>query len=58
MLLDTCGQFFDKGSAKRRLDIFLVRLMPYLFCKVSPNPNPNPNPNPTLALYPSPVPSP
>jgi regulator of nonsense transcripts 2 len=32
-LLDTCGQFFDKGSAKRRLDVYLVRLMPYLFCK-------------------------
>jgi hypothetical protein len=40
-LLDTCGQFFDKGSAKRRLDVFLVRLMPYLFCKAlisSPQP--------------------
>ena len=31
-LLDTCGQFFDKGP-KRRLDVFLVRLMAYLFCK-------------------------
>eukprot|EP00964_Phaeocystis_antarctica_P147718 scaffold114384_cov21-Phaeocystis_antarctica.AAC.1 len=32
-LLEACGQFFDKGSAKRRLDVYLVRLMPYLFCK-------------------------
>ena len=32
-LLDTCGQFFCKGSAKRKLDVFLVHLMRYLFCK-------------------------
>ena len=46
VVLDTCGMFFDKGSAKRRLDVFLVRLMPYLFCKVTPNPKPNPDPIP------------
>ena len=32
-LLDTCGQFFCKGAAKRKLDMFLVYLMRYLFCK-------------------------
>ena len=31
--LDTCGMFFDKGSAKRRLDVFLVRLMPHFFAR-------------------------
>jgi regulator of nonsense transcripts 2 len=32
-LLDTCGSFFCKGSAKRKLDMFLVYLMRYLYCK-------------------------
>lgn len=24
ILLDTCGQYFDRGSSKRKLDCFLV----------------------------------
>ena len=33
-LLDACGGYFNKGSAKRKLDVFLVYFSRYLFCKV------------------------
>ena len=32
-LLDACGGYFNRGQAKRQLDIFLVYLQRYLFCK-------------------------
>ena len=38
ILLDTCGQYFDRGSTKRRLDNFLVYLQCYLFSKKQPLP--------------------
>lgn len=34
VLLGTVGQFFCRGSAKRKLDVFLIHLLRYLFCKV------------------------
>ncbi|KAL1518668.1 hypothetical protein AB1Y20_002956 [Prymnesium parvum] len=33
VLLDTCGQYFCNGARKRKLDVFLVHLLRYLFCK-------------------------
>ena len=32
-LLDTCGAYLERGSAKRRLDVYLVYLLRYVFCK-------------------------
>ncbi|KAF6041633.1 UPF2 [Bugula neritina] len=37
VLLDTCGQYFDRGSTKRKLDYFLIYFQKYLwFKKASP----------------------
>ena len=38
ILLDTCGQYFDRGSSKKRLDAFLVYFQCYLFSKRQPQP--------------------
>ncbi len=38
LLLDTCGVYFDRGSAKKRLDSFLVFFQCYLFSKRQPLP--------------------
>lgn len=38
LLLDTCGIYFDRGSAKKRLDAFLVFFQCYLFSKRQPLP--------------------
>eukprot|EP01113_Clastostelium_recurvatum_P028464 TRINITY_DN3443_c0_g1_i3.p1 TRINITY_DN3443_c0_g1~~TRINITY_DN3443_c0_g1_i3.p1 ORF type:complete len:1490 (-),score=547.81 TRINITY_DN3443_c0_g1_i3:1460-5929(-) len=38
-LLDTCGQFFDRGTAKRRLDTFLLYLQKYIIGKGIPPPD-------------------
>ncbi|XP_067945290.1 regulator of nonsense transcripts 2-like isoform X2 [Watersipora subatra] len=32
-LLDTCGQYFDRGSTKRKLDYFLIYFQKYLWYK-------------------------
>lgn len=32
-LLETCGQFFDRGSSKRRLDRFLLYFQRYVLSK-------------------------
>ncbi|XP_042191216.1 regulator of nonsense transcripts 2 isoform X2 [Callorhinchus milii] len=32
-LLDTCGQYFDRGSSKRKLDCFLVYFQRYIWWK-------------------------
>ena len=32
-LLDTCGQYFSKGKARRYLDVYLVHLLRYTYCK-------------------------
>ncbi|XP_072181831.1 regulator of nonsense transcripts 2-like [Diadema setosum] len=32
-LLDTCGQFFDRGSSKKKLDCFLVYFQQYIWYK-------------------------
>ena len=29
VLLDTCGQYFDRGSSKKKLDCFLVYFQVY-----------------------------
>ncbi|XP_069764577.1 regulator of nonsense transcripts 2 isoform X7 [Narcine bancroftii] len=34
-LLDTCGQYFDRGSSKRKLDCFLVYFQRYIWWKKS-----------------------
>jgi regulator of nonsense transcripts 2 len=34
-LLETCGQFFDRGAAKRRLDRFLLYLQRYILSKAA-----------------------
>ncbi|KAL5014942.1 hypothetical protein ScPMuIL_009212 [Solemya velum] len=34
-LLETCGQYFDKGSSKRKLDCFLVYFQKYFWFKKS-----------------------
>ncbi|XP_071961519.1 regulator of nonsense transcripts 2-like [Antedon mediterranea] len=34
-LLDTCGQFFDRGSTKKKLDCFLVYFQQYILYKKS-----------------------
>ncbi|XP_033096855.1 regulator of nonsense transcripts 2-like isoform X2 [Anneissia japonica] len=34
-LLDTCGQFFDRGSTKKKLDCFLVYFQQYVLYKKS-----------------------
>uniref|UniRef100_A0A8C4QU93 MIF4G domain-containing protein n=1 Tax=Eptatretus burgeri TaxID=7764 RepID=A0A8C4QU93_EPTBU len=34
-LLDTCGQYFDRGSSKRKLDCFLVYFQRYVWWKKS-----------------------
>lgn len=38
VLLDSCGQYFDRGSSKKKLDIFLVFFQCYLFGKRRPLP--------------------
>ena len=38
ILLDTCGQYFDRGSSKKKLDAFLVFFQCYLFGKRQPLP--------------------
>ncbi len=38
ILLETCGQYFDRGSTKRRLDTYLVYFQCYLFSKRQPLP--------------------
>lgn len=38
ILLDTCGQYFDRGSSRKRLDSFLVYFQCYLFSKRQPQP--------------------
>ena len=38
LLLDTCGVYFDRGSAKKRLDTYLVFFQCYLFSKRQPLP--------------------
>ena len=38
ILLDACGQYFDRGSTKRRLDNYFVYLQCYLFSKKQPQP--------------------
>ncbi|CAB4029434.1 regulator of nonsense transcripts 2-like isoform X1 [Paramuricea clavata] len=35
ILLDTCGQYFDRGSLKRKLDCFLVYFQAYIWKKKS-----------------------
>ena len=43
-MLDTCGQYFDRGSGKKKLDAFLV------FFQASPPPLPSlPHPFPPLS---------
>lgn len=37
-LLDTCGQYFDKGAAKRRLDRYLVFFQKAILAKAQPLP--------------------
>ncbi|XP_065186953.1 regulator of nonsense transcripts 2-like [Sycon ciliatum] len=37
-LLDTCGMYFDHGSAKKKLDAFLIFFQLYMFYKESPPP--------------------
>ncbi|CAI8037046.1 Regulator of nonsense transcripts 2 [Geodia barretti] len=37
-LLDTCGQYFDRGSGKRKMDCFLVFFQCYIFRKRQPVP--------------------
>ena len=37
-MLDTCGQYFDRGSSRKRLDAFLVYFQCYLFTKRQPQP--------------------
>uniref|UniRef100_A0A3Q4AUP3 Regulator of nonsense transcripts 2 n=1 Tax=Mola mola TaxID=94237 RepID=A0A3Q4AUP3_MOLML len=34
-LLDTCGQYFDRGSSKRKLDCFLIYFQRYIWWKKS-----------------------
>ncbi|XP_030071863.1 regulator of nonsense transcripts 2 isoform X1 [Microcaecilia unicolor] len=34
-ILDTCGQYFDRGSSKRKLDCFLVYFQRYIWWKKS-----------------------
>ncbi|XP_024913069.1 regulator of nonsense transcripts 2 isoform X2 [Cynoglossus semilaevis] len=34
-LLDTCGQYFDRGSSKRKLDCFLIYFQRYVWWKKS-----------------------
>ena len=34
-VLETCGSYFDRGVAKRKLDVFLVYFPRYLFTKSS-----------------------
>ncbi|KFV92020.1 Regulator of nonsense transcripts 2, partial [Eurypyga helias] len=34
-ILDTCGQYFDRGSSKRKLDCFLVYFQRYVWWKKS-----------------------
>eukprot|EP00850_Spirogloea_muscicola_P011490 SM000071S21114 [mRNA] locus=s71:436824:443196:- [translate_table: standard] len=34
VLLETCGQYFDRGSTKRRLDHFLVYFQRYILSKI------------------------
>ncbi|KAM6987187.1 regulator of nonsense transcripts 2 isoform 2-T2 [Aplochiton taeniatus] len=34
-LLETCGQYFDRGSSKRRLDCFLIYFQRYIWFKKS-----------------------
>eukprot|EP00293_Proteomonas_sulcata_P005908 CAMPEP_0184325304 /NCGR_PEP_ID=MMETSP1049-20130417/139744_1 /TAXON_ID=77928 /ORGANISM="Proteomonas sulcata, Strain CCMP704" /LENGTH=507 /DNA_ID=CAMNT_0026647327 /DNA_START=12 /DNA_END=1535 /DNA_ORIENTATION=+ len=36
LLLDTCGHYFDRGSAKKRLDLFLAHFQRYLLSKIPP----------------------
>ncbi|XP_065910313.1 regulator of nonsense transcripts 2-like isoform X2 [Dysidea avara] len=38
ILLDTCGQYFEHGSSKKKLDYFLVFFQCYLFNKRQPLP--------------------
>lgn len=33
VLLETCGQFFDRGSSKRKLDRFLIYFQRYVLGK-------------------------
>ena len=33
VLLDTCGQYFDRGSTKKKLDCFLLYLQRYYLFK-------------------------
>ncbi|XP_078596473.1 regulator of nonsense transcripts 2-like isoform X2 [Branchiostoma floridae x Branchiostoma japonicum] len=35
VLLDTCGQYFDRGSSKRKLDCFLIYFQRYIWVKKS-----------------------
>jgi hypothetical protein len=39
VLLETCGQYFDRGSSKKKLDCFLVyfQVMPYSFPESLPD---------------------
>jgi len=37
-ILETCGQYFEKGSLKKKCDIFLLFFQKYLFTKVQPLP--------------------
>ncbi|KAK9238537.1 armadillo-type protein [Lipomyces kononenkoae] len=37
-LLETCAAYFDRGSAKKKLDLFLAFFQYYLFTKVTPLP--------------------
>jgi len=38
ILLEACGQYFDRGSTKRRLDSYLTYFQCYLFSKKQPPP--------------------
>eukprot|EP00731_Ephydatia_muelleri_P002411 Em0001g2411a len=62
VLLDSCGQYFDRGSSKKKLDTFLVFFQCYLFGKRRPLPlevehlvaDTIESLRPTLTLFPSP----